>query len=135
MPAAPCSRVTSRLHHNVKSSHFGALKTTKLVSQDFHWSAMESDIRKYIGGCKMCHRIEAPRHGCYGLNMPLPPRIHPWKGLTMDLVTDLPVSMASGYTGILVFVDCLTEMATDLPCRRDIYSPELAQMLFQHVIY
>jgi len=52
----------------------------------------------------------------------------------MDLVTDLPESTASGYTGILVIVVRLTTMSIYLPCRNDIDSPELARMLFEHVI-
>ena len=52
----------------------------------------------------------------------------------MDFVTDLPESTASGYTGILVIVDRLTKMAIYLPCRKDIDSPELARMFFEHVI-
>jgi len=82
----------------------------------------------------LCHRINAPRHACYGLNMPLSPPSCPWEGLTMDLVTDLPESTASGYTGILVIVDRLTKMAIYLPCRKDIDYPELARMLFEHRI-
>jgi hypothetical protein len=52
----------------------------------------------------------------------------------MDFVTDLPESMASGCTGILVIVDCLTKMAIYLLCRRDIDCPELARMFCEHVI-
>jgi hypothetical protein len=52
----------------------------------------------------------------------------------MDCVTDLPESTASKYTGILVIVDRLTKMPTYLPCRKDIDSPELAQMFFEHMI-
>jgi len=52
----------------------------------------------------------------------------------MDFVTDLPESMASAYTGILVMVDRLTKMAIYLPCRKDIDSPELARMFFEHMI-
>jgi hypothetical protein len=52
----------------------------------------------------------------------------------MDFVTDLPESMASGYTGILVIVDRLTKMAIDLVCRKDINLPELARHFFEHVI-
>ena len=52
----------------------------------------------------------------------------------MDFVTDLPESTASAYTGILVIVDRLTKMAIYLPCRKDIDSPELARMFFEHVI-
>jgi len=52
----------------------------------------------------------------------------------MDFVTDLPASTASGYTGILVIVHQPTKMAIYLPCRKDIDSPELARMFFEHVI-
>jgi IS30 family transposase len=52
----------------------------------------------------------------------------------MDFVTDLPESTKSGYTGILVIVDRLTNMAIYLPCRKDIDSPEMARMIFEHVI-
>jgi len=118
--AALRSRVISLFHDNPESGHLGALKTAELVSRNFHWPAMESEIRKYVAGCELCHRIKAPRHARYVLNMPLSPHSHPWEGLTMDFVTDLPESMASGYTGILVIVDCLTKMEIYLPCRKDI---------------
>ena len=52
----------------------------------------------------------------------------------MDFISNLPESMASGYTGILVIVDRLTKIAIYLPCRKDNNSPELAQMFFEHVI-
>jgi hypothetical protein len=58
--------------------------------------------------------------------MPLPPQSRPWEGGTIDVVTDLPESTASGYTGIWVIVVRLTTMAIYLPCRRDINIPELA---------
>jgi len=52
----------------------------------------------------------------------------------MDFITDLLESTASGYTVILVIVDRLTKMAIYLLCRNDIDSPELARMVFDHVI-
>ena len=52
----------------------------------------------------------------------------------MDFVKDLPDSTASGYTRILVIVDCLSKMAIYLPCRKDIDSPELRQMFFEQMI-
>jgi hypothetical protein len=52
----------------------------------------------------------------------------------MDFVTDLPKSTASGYMGILVIVDQLAWMATNLPFRKDIDSPELAWMFSPHVM-
>jgi glycosylphosphatidylinositol phospholipase D len=52
----------------------------------------------------------------------------------MNFVTDLPDPMALGYSGILVIVDCLTRMDTNIPCSKDIDSPERACMVFEHVI-
>jgi hypothetical protein len=66
--------------------------------------------------------------------MPLEAPSLPWEGVTMDFVTDLAESTASGYTGILVIVDRLTKMAIYLSCRKDIDSPELARLFFEHVI-
>jgi len=122
MSVALRSRVTSLFHTNPKSDHFGALKPAELVSHDAHSPAMESDIWKYVAGCELCHQIKAPRQTRDGLNMPVSPQYCPKVGHTMDFITNLPESMASEYTGILVIVDCLSKIATDLPCRKDIDS-------------
>jgi hypothetical protein len=127
-------KVISLFHDIPESGHFGALKTTELVSRDFYWPVMDTRVRKYVSGCEVCHRIKAPRHARHGINMPLEIPSRPWEGVTMDFVTDLPESTASGYTGILVIVDRLTKMAIYLPCRKDIDSPELARLFFEHVI-
>jgi hypothetical protein len=66
--------------------------------------------------------------------MPLEAQSLPWEGVTMDFVTGLPESTASGYTGILVIADRLTKMAIYLPCRKDINTPELARLIFEHII-
>jgi len=128
------NKVISLFHDNPESGHFGALRTAELVSRDFYWPALDATIRKFIAGCEVCHRIKAPRHARHGVNMPLLPPSAPWQGITMDFVTDLPESTGSGYTGIAVIVDRLTKMAIYLPCRKDIDSPELARMFFEHVI-
>ena len=36
--------VRSLFHNNPESGHFGALKTAKLASRDFHWPAMDTTI-------------------------------------------------------------------------------------------
>jgi hypothetical protein len=75
-----------------------------------------------------CHRIEAARHLRHGVNTD-----QPCEGVTMDFVTDLPESTASGYTDMVV-VDRLTKMAIYLPWLKDVDSPELARMFFEEVI-
>jgi len=125
------NKVISLFHDNPESDHFGALRIAELVSRDFYWPALDATIRKFIAGCEVCHRIKAPRNARHGVIMPLLPPSAPWQGITMDFVTDLPESTASGYTGIGVIVDRLTKMAIYLPFRNDIDSPELACMFFR----
>jgi hypothetical protein len=128
------NKVISHFHDNPESGDFGALSTVELIPRDFYWPVLDAAIRKFIAGCEICHRIKVPRHARHGVNMPLPPPLHPWEGGTMDFVTDLPDSTISGFTGIAGIVDRLTKMANYLPCRQDIDSPELACMVFENVI-
>ena len=95
---------------------------------------MDATVRKYITGCALCHRIKAPRQAHHATNMPLPQPSRPWEEVTMDFVMDLAESTSSRYKGILVVVDRLMKMAICLSCRKEIDSPELAQMFFEHVM-
>jgi len=98
-------KVISLLHDNPESGHFGALKTTELVSRYFYWPVMDSGVRKYVSGCEVCHRIKAQWHARHVITMTLEAPSRPWQGITMDFDTDLSGSTASGYTGIIVIVD------------------------------
>jgi len=128
------TKVISLFHYNPKSGHFGALRAAELVSRDFYWPSMDATIRNHVAGCEVFHRIKAPRHACHRINMPLRAPFRPWEGITMDFVTDLPKSTALRLSGILVVVDHLTKLAIYPPCRKDIDSPELTRMFFDHVI-
>jgi len=80
----------SLFYDNPESGHFGALKTTELVSRDFYWPAMGSNILKYVTGCEVCHWIEVRWNARHGRNMPLETPSRPWEGVTMDFITYLP---------------------------------------------
>jgi len=129
-----CGKVISLFHYIPESGHFGALKTTELVSRDFYWPVMDSCVNKYVSSCKVCHWIKAPRYARPAINMSLETPSWPWEGIMTVFVTDVPESKASGYTGILVIVNQLTKMANYLPCRKDMHSPELARLFFEQVI-
>ena len=90
VPEALRNQVISLFHNNPESGHFGALWTAEIVSSDFYWLGRDTTVGKYVAGCQVCHRINAPRHTQYGPDMPPPPPYNPWDGITMDFVTDLP---------------------------------------------
>ena len=61
------SQLISHFHDHPESGHLGALRTAELASRDFYWPAMDATVRKYIAGCEVCHRINAPRHARHGV--------------------------------------------------------------------
>ena len=61
--------------------------------------------------------------------LPIPKR--PWNSISMDFIEQLPAS--SGFTAILVIVDCLSKQALFIPTHDTITSPELAQLFLLHV--
>jgi len=134
MPSALRTSVTSLFHNVSKSSPFGAMNMADSKTQHINWLLLHWEIGTYVAGCVLCHQIKAPHHTQYGLDMPLSLPSDPWEGLTMDIVTDLPGPMASGYAVTWVFVDCLTNITTQLPCRKDIDSSEQSLRFFELMI-
>jgi len=134
VPVAFGSKVTSLFDNNPGSGHSRVLTTGKLGSQDLEWPEMKSEIWMYVAGYDLCHLIQAAHHSSNELDMPLSPTFHPSKGLTMDTITNIPVSAGSEYTAILINVDHLPKMVTYFPWRKDIDSPEIARMCFKHMI-
>ena len=122
------TRILERFYDNSESGHFGFVRMREHVAHDFFWYGMDGSAWKYVAGCQVCHCVKAPRQGKYGTSMLIELSSQPWEGFTMDFVTDLPESTASGYTGIAVIVDRRTKYAIYLPCRKDIDSPELAKL-------
>jgi len=120
--------IINPFHDIPETGHFGALQTTELESRDFNWPVMRWRVRKYVSGCDVCHRIEAPRQTRHGINMPLDSPSRQWERIRMNFVTNLPESTASAYTGILVIVDRMTRLAIYLPFRTDIVLPGLPRV-------
>ena len=128
------TRILERFHDIPESCHFRSARTLELATRHFFWHDIDGSTRIYVARCQVCHRVKAPRHSKYVTNMPIEIPSRPWEGLTMEFVSDLPESTASEYTGIALIVDRFTNCAISLPCRKDIDSPELARLVFEHVI-
>ncbi|MBW0584357.1 hypothetical protein O181_124072 [Austropuccinia psidii MF-1] len=92
-----------------KAGHPGQEKTLKLVKRDFHWSGMTQFIKDYVSSCKQCSRKKNIHHKKDGLIKPLPIPNGPWNCLSMELITQLPLS--NTFDSILVMVDRFSKMA------------------------
>jgi transposase InsO family protein len=125
-----------RLHHDAEvAGHWGVQKTLELLQRKFKWEGMRQDVEEYVQTCPVCQGNAAPRHKPYGKLEPLPQPSRPWKEISIDLITQLPVSLrgTEEYNAILTIVDRYTKMVVFLPVRDDIGAADLAELLYTEV--
>ncbi|MBW0492899.1 hypothetical protein O181_032614 [Austropuccinia psidii MF-1] len=95
------------------AEHPGQEKTLKLVKRDFHWSGMTQFIKDYVSSCQQCSRNKNINHNKFGLLKPLPIPNGPWICLSMDFITQFPLS--NYFDSILVIVERFSKMLVFIP--------------------
>ena len=99
---APAEReaVVSSAHEN---GHLGVRRTLALLRLGFWWNDMIEDVRKYVGNCKHCDRVNRTTTPAQPHLSPLPIR-GPFYRWGIDLAGPLPKS-AVGNTYVLVAIE------------------------------
>lgn len=115
-------------HDSPTSGHLGRKRTMDLISRHFWFPRMKEIIHRYVKTCEICQRIKASRHKPYGLLVQRNIPARPWLVVTLDFITDLPVS--SGYSSILTVVDTFSKMAHFIPCSGKNVSAKETTILF-----
>lgn len=126
-------RVLKQLHDNPTAGHFGQHKTMLLVTRDFWWPKVREDVREYVRGCDMCQRAKRERAAPAGLLESLPTPGRPWEVVSIDFMTDLPMSRAK--TAVLVVVDLLTKMCHLVACSHAVSDEETAKLFLDHIFW
>jgi len=124
-------RVLQYSHDHPLAGHFGQMKTLHQVRMQYYWSGLPVYVKDYCKSCTTCSRAKPVPHKPYGLLKQLPIPEKPWNSISMDFIEKLPPS--SGYTSILVIVDCLSKQSLFIPTHDTIMSPQLAQLFVLHV--
>jgi transposase InsO family protein len=75
--------------------------------------------------------MKTSRHTPYGVLNPLPVPERPWRDISMDFVTGLPVS--EGHDAIWVVIDRLTKMRHFVPCSTTVDGKELANLFVTNI--
>jgi hypothetical protein len=96
-------------HDTKVAGHMGQDKTVEIIKRNFYWPSMVKDIEDFVRSCETCQRTKTPRHARYGLLHPLELAFTPWESISMDFITELPIS--NGCTQIWVIVDRFTKMS------------------------
>lgn len=84
-----CSLRPHVVHELHNEGHFGRDKTLALVSADFYWPKLTSDVTHFVGRCYVCQRAKGVLMNA-GLYTPLPVPEGPWLDVSMDSVLGLP---------------------------------------------
>ncbi|MBW0556982.1 hypothetical protein O181_096697 [Austropuccinia psidii MF-1] len=123
--------ILQKRHDSPLAGHPGQEKTLKLVKRDFHWSGMTQFIKDYVSYCQQCSRNKKIHHKKFGLLKPLPIPNGPWICLSMDFITQLPLSNL--FDSSLVIVDRFSKMAVFTPTMSPITSLYLAHLFIKNI--
>jgi transposase InsO family protein len=128
--------VLLRQHHDDPyAGHFGVSRTLELLQRKFYWPGMGRDVAEYVATCDTCQLRKVHRHKPYGELQSLPIPAGPGDSVSLDFITDLPISNLDGqkYDSILVVVDRYVKYAWFIPTTKKLKAPEFATLLIDKV--
>ncbi|MBW0571707.1 hypothetical protein O181_111422 [Austropuccinia psidii MF-1] len=123
--------ILQKRHDSLLAGHPGQEKTLKLMKGDFDWAGINQILKDYVSPCQQCSRNKNIHHKKFGLLKPLQIPSGPCNSLSMDFITQLPLS--SNFDSILVVVDRFSKMAIFIPAYSTITALDLAQLFIIHV--
>ncbi|MBW0480052.1 hypothetical protein O181_019767 [Austropuccinia psidii MF-1] len=92
---------------------------------------MPQFIKDYVSSCQQCSRNKNIHHKKFGIPKPLPIPNGPWISLSMDFITQLPLS--NSFDSILVIVDIFSKMEVFIPTMSSITSLDLAHASIKNI--
>lgn len=101
--------ILAEVHDTPFGGHTGIQRTYDLIHRLFWWPGVRAKVIEYVGTCHTCQRNKRSRQAPAGLLNSLDVPGRPWESVSMDFVTQLPMTKA-GNTQIMVFVCRLTKM-------------------------
>ena len=133
IPPSSRSSLLHALHSSPTTGHMGIFRTKVLLEHNCWWPGLSSFIKHFINGCAICQQNKVNTHPT---TPPLSPILSssplPFKQLSVDLITDLPLS--DRHDSIMVIVDHrLTKGVILTPCSKTIVATGIAQVFLNHV--
>lgn len=135
VPSVPSVRqaIIAECHDCPSAGHQGVTKTLQRVARRFWWPHMSRSVHSYVTACSSCQLNKPTSQRPLGLLQPLPVPERKFEHITMDLITDLPVTQ-SGCDAVLTIVDRLTKLVSFTPLRKDAKATDVASA-FRHSWY
>lgn len=133
VPRGMVAEILKEVHDGkTEAAHAGYHKTYNRISATYYWPRMSRSIKAFVQTCDVCQKAKPRKHPPVGILQPIPIPSQPFEVLSMDFISELPVT-PEGYDAILVVVDKLTKYAITIPTTTKINEEETASLLFEHV--
>ncbi len=130
--------VISSHHDDPLHGHPGITRTMELIKRHYEFPNMKDKVSKFIKQCVSCQQNKHSTHAKYGEAQAMEPPTAPWTNITMDFVTQLPVSRdpVTDYTydSIFVVVDRFTKAAEFVPFRHSYTAEQLARVFLDRIV-
>jgi len=121
-----------RLHHDTPvGGHGGQWKTVELVTRNFWWPRVTTEVKRYVEEYDLCQRNKNRTEPPAGKLIPNKAPDKPWAHITADFIVKLPLSR--GYNSILVVCDRLTKMVHFIPTTEKTSAEGLAVLFQDHM--
>jgi hypothetical protein len=120
------------VHTHPYAGHYGVYRTLKKAQEVYFWPGMRSQVESFVKKCDSCQRVQYVRQKTQGELHPLQIAERRWDSVSMDLITDLPLTKR-GHDAIVVFVDRLSKMMHAAPCTKTVTAERLAELFEQEV--
>ena len=114
------------------TGHCSVTRMLQFISWNYWFPGVNVLVRDYTKSFHLCQQANVVCHLRYGELTPIQVPDSPWKGLSWDLITGLPVS--NGIDLILVFVDRMTKKSHVIPCLKSTFTSEFACLLIFYII-
>ena len=118
-------------HKSVEGGHPGKNKLHEILSRNYFWPNLSSDVRTYVQFCDGCKRNKTSRLRYQGSLKPLPLPLQRWRDISVDMIGTLPES--DTYDQIMVVVDRLSKMRHYIPCHTTMTATDLADLFVRHI--
>ena len=126
-----CMHIISSHHDSPVAGHPGYQKTQELIERQYYWPGLASDIRSYVARCDCCACFKGSNTKPTSSAVPLQPSTMPWVDISMDFITDLPLS--NGFDSILTVVDRFSKETEFIPCNKTATALDTAKLYLFHV--
>jgi hypothetical protein len=127
------TQILYECHDSLIAGHGGTAKTMELVCRSYYWPKMHQQIKMYVTSCHSCQTNKSSNQLPSGQLQPLPIPERRWEVVTMDLITQLPMTRQK-YDAIVVWVDKLSKMVHYAPTTTTVTAPELAQLMYETIV-